>query len=34
MQAFKHFDTVNSGVVEPEVFAKVIDKLGFTISTK
>ena len=34
MAAFKHFDPKDTGSVDPDVFANVIDKLGFTISTK
>ena len=34
LAAFKHFDPKDTGSVDPDVFANVIDKLGFTISTK
>ena len=34
MKAFKYFDLNNNGVVEPEEFAKAIEKIGIMIPTK
>jgi len=34
MKAFKYFDLDNSGMVEPEEFAKAIEKIGIMIPTK
>jgi len=34
MKAFKYFDLNNNGVVEPEEFAKAIEKVGIMIPTK
>ena len=33
-KAFKHFDMNNSGQVEPDEFAKAIEKIGIMIPTK
>lgn len=34
MKAFKYFDLNNNGTVEPEEFAKAIEKIGIMIPTK
>lgn len=34
MKAFKYFDLNNNGTVEPDEFAKAIEKIGITIPTK
>lgn len=34
MKSFKYFDLDNSGFVEPEEFAKAIEKIGIMIPTK
>ena len=34
MKAFKYFDLNNNGIVEPEEFAKAIEKIGIMIPTK
>jgi Ca2+-binding EF-hand superfamily protein len=34
MKSFKYFDLDNSGQVEPEEFAKAIEKIGIIIPTK
>jgi Ca2+-binding EF-hand superfamily protein len=34
MKAFKYFDLDNSGQVEPEEFAKAIEKIGIIIPTR
>jgi len=34
MKAFKYFDLNNNGVVEPEEFAKSIEKIGIMIPTR
>jgi len=34
MKAFKFFDLNNSGAVEPDEFAKAIEKIGIMIPTK
>jgi Ca2+-binding EF-hand superfamily protein len=33
-KAFKYFDLNNSGTVEPDEFAKAIEKIGIMIPTK
>jgi Ca2+-binding EF-hand superfamily protein len=33
-RAFKYFDLNNNGVVEPEEFAKAIEKIGIMIPTR
>jgi Ca2+-binding EF-hand superfamily protein len=34
MKAFKYFDLNDNGVVEPDEFAKAIEKIGIQIPTK
>ena len=34
MKAFKYFDLNNNGTVEPEEFAKAIEKIGIMIPTQ
>jgi hypothetical protein len=34
MKAFKYFDLNNNGTVEPEEFAKAIEKIGIMIPTR
>jgi len=34
MKSFKYFDLNNNGTVEPEEFAKAIEKIGIMIPTK
>lgn len=34
MKAFKYFDLNDNGTVEPEEFAKAIEKIGIQIPTK
>ena len=34
MKAFKYFDLNNSGAVEPDEFAKAVEKIGIMIPTK
>lgn len=34
MKAFKYFDLNNNGTVEPEEFAKAVEKIGIMIPTK
>ena len=34
MKAFKYFDLNNNGAVEPEEFAKAVEKIGIMIPTK
>ena len=34
MKSFKYFDLNNSGLVEPDEFAKAIEKIGIMIPTK
>ena len=34
MKSFKYFDLNNSGFVEPDEFAKAIEKIGIMIPTK
>ena len=34
MKSFKYFDLNNNGIVEPEEFAKAIEKIGIMIPTK
>lgn len=34
MKSFKYFDLNNSGAVEPDEFAKAIEKIGIMIPTK
>ena len=34
LKAFKYFDLNNNGVVEPDEFAKAIEKIGIMIPTK
>jgi Ca2+-binding EF-hand superfamily protein len=34
MKAFKYFDLNDNGVVEPQEFAKVVEKIGIQIPTK
>ncbi len=34
MKAFKYFDLNNNGTVEPDEFAKAIEKIGIMIPTK
>lgn len=34
MKAFKYFDLDNSGAVDPNEFAKAIEKIGIMIPTK
>ena len=34
LKAFKYFDLNNNGTVEPDEFAKAIEKIGIMIPTK
>ena len=34
MKAFKYFDLNNNGTVEPDEFAKAIEKIGIMIPTR
>lgn len=34
MKSFKYFDLNNNGTVEPDEFAKAIEKIGIMIPTK
>ena len=34
MRAFKYFDLNNNGIVEPDEFAKAIEKIGIMIPTR
>ena len=34
LKAFKYFDLNNSGAVEPDEFAKAIEKIGIMIPTR
>jgi Ca2+-binding EF-hand superfamily protein len=34
LKAFKYFDLNNNGTVEPEEFAKAVEKIGIMIPTK
>lgn len=34
MKSFKYFDLNNNGTVEPEEFAKAIEKIGIMIPTR
>lgn len=34
LKSFKYFDLNNNGVVEPEEFAKAIEKIGIMIPTR